>query len=227
LMRRGLEIEPHAGHLVLLSGADYPIRPIEELRAVLAANADAELLNLAALDRSTDRYQRKLRRRWWFDLPWPRHRALRRLVRGTLHHTVGHLPRALPEGPVWLGSQWWALTGACSRYVVESREDHRDLERFHRHAFAPDELHIQTVVGNSRFGARAGRKDLAAESIAVLANLHVLHYSLHKWFDERDFDRVANSRLFFVRKVSTERSGRLLDLIDARLLGEDPDSGQR
>jgi hypothetical protein len=49
----------------------------------------------------------------------------------------------------YFGSQWWGLSREAVEYFLNYIESHKDIFLFFRYSWAPDELLIQTILGNS------------------------------------------------------------------------------
>lgn len=217
-------------HLVLLSGACYPIRPLRELQALFAAAPEREFIRMGSVAEAGAAMRGRVCRYWLFDyidVPgrrWTPSVLLRRVVRKALHVVISPIRKKpssrLPHTELAHGSQWWAMTSACAAYVVKACRTRPDLWRFFATSFAPDEMLVHTIVANSPF-ARSTDKSRQPDDDhpASFANLHFIDRSLTKLFDEQDFDVIAASEYFFVRKVASERSTALLDRIDVELLG--------
>lgn len=57
--------------------------------------------------------------------------------------------KSLPEGvPIRIGSQWWALRASTVRRVMQLLRERRDLKRFFRTTWIPDETFFQTLVAH-------------------------------------------------------------------------------
>jgi hypothetical protein len=133
-------------YVYLLSGSDYPIRPLSQLRSFLQRQAGAEFIE--CVDPETVRWVRggpqQERYRYWHWVNWRSHpRLFSRLL--DLQRRLG-VRRELPGGmQPWMGSQWWVLTWDTCRAVLERSRD-PDVVRFFRRTWVPDELFFQTLV---------------------------------------------------------------------------------
>lgn len=205
-------------HLVLLSGADYPIKPAHEIEAFLFANKDHEFIKYIDVRESPDHYMKQIEVKHFRDPilaggGFPDRVA--RKVANSLKMSNKWDGKWIP----YFGSNWWALTPACCEKVLETAKKVPFIE-MNRRTFAPDEKFFHTIVGNSEFAAKSdGLQEFLGVGTCNLANLHIVDPSLAKWFTEEDFEQVASSDKFFVRKVRTGTSTDLLDRIDKELLG--------
>ena len=158
LVLRGLRYvleHTDAGWVVLLSGQDYPIRPVAEIeRSLAAANCDAfvEALPVPALGEYALRYHHR-----WRPVPepaWPVARAAARIT-GRVQR------RRMPSGP-WVGvrvrfpagfvchrgGDWFTLSRRALESVERSRRDQPELLEHFRRTLIPTEGYVQTVLAN-------------------------------------------------------------------------------
>lgn len=198
-----------ADYVLVVSGQDYPIKPVEALRAHLAlAQGKAFML--------------------FFALPNPDwtvpEAGLWRLNRR--HYRVGrfavHLPnrwtpflprRELPNGQLpFAGSNWWCLPSDCVRFVVEFLDANPRFVRFYRRAALPAESLFQTVLLNSPMRDRVVFNDLRY----IVWRPGASH---PETLDHSHLEYFETSPAFLARKFDAERDPDLLDVIDERLLG--------
>lgn len=141
---RSANVDPD--YVYLLSGADYPLRPLGELKTFLERHEGRNYIESVDAERhrwvTHGSQKSRFRYRHWFS--WKKHPFLYTLSI-ELQKVLG-LERKFPEGyRPHLGSQWWTLTWATCLAVLERAED-RDLMGFFRRTWVPDELFFQTVV---------------------------------------------------------------------------------
>lgn len=140
-------------YFVLLSGADYPLCPPEQVSAFFAANLGCEFINTvpmpdAGADKSLDRLTRYkvLSGRPW---TWPE-KAIRYLVGRTRFMPAERdVDRGLDGLAPYAGSSWWALTRETCEHLVRFVQERPRFVRFFQHAWYPDEAFFQTIVANS------------------------------------------------------------------------------
>lgn len=225
LLRAALSSGTSYSRLVLLSGACYPIRPIPELAAMFETAGDRNFIN--AIRVANAPFLIRQTQRWiWRDGIFPRrlrrtHRVIRieRIVRASFNLVMRALPRRAPPIPLFHGSSWWALTPEAAAYVLQVFDTRPNLRRFFAFTFSSDEKFIHSVLRSSLFSDTC---DPAIPDDGVglhkTANFHIIDPSLTKWFDENDIPLIQASDKFFVRKVRSETSDRLLDWLDANRL---------
>ena len=213
--------------LVYLSGQDYPIRPLAELEAELAASDFDGYLTWRHLDaRSPDGRRRQGRVRYlyrYFDLPgWEA--ALRlvlplnRLQNGfNVHLTYGprlgiraRFPGTASGRVPFVGSQWTTLRRRCAEQVAAAaRSRNTEVAHFER-TVCPDEAFAQTALindgsfrlanDNLRFVDFTGSRDGHARVLTCA-----------------DCAALVAGRYFFARKFDLAIDAAPLDWLDAHI----------
>jgi hypothetical protein len=197
---------PPPGHVVLLSGQDYPLRPAHEIDAFLAGRAGESLVEHFHLpsDRWADEHGGLDRIRY---LHYERVRYRTRMLRAPF------LRRSFPTGlEPHGGSAWCALTEEAARTLLAFGEQSPKAFRFFARVRAADELFIQTVLLNSPV-----RERVANETIHYIQWPGGSHPAT---FGREDFPQLAASGKLFARKFDTQVDADILDLIDRELLGQ-------
>lgn len=115
---------------------------------------------------------------------------------------------------VFMGSDYWALTYPCVKYVYKIMQDEKLLMNYFKYSFVPSEMCVQTIVFNSVFANQA----MQSEKYTGLPPLTPLHYIVYnkkiKVFDENDYEVLVICGKMFFRKAMTGKSDRLIGLID-------------
>lgn len=141
-----LASERDFSHVMLVSGADLPLRPLADLDAFLAANPDADIIESVELsekrwvmDGLTDE-----RFRLFHPFNWRKRQGLfdanveiQRFLK-----IKRRLPRKITPA---LGSQWWCLSRATVRKILDDPQL-PELKRFFRWSWIPDESFFQTLA---------------------------------------------------------------------------------
>ena len=209
-------------HLVLLSGSDYPIKPAHVIHDTFTSQPEREFIKYLDMRESPEHLLRQINRQWFMSPPWHGTSLLPRLASKAvvrLGNAIKMPNRWDPSIVPYYGSSWWALTPACCRYVVDYLRAHPSFRKMNRMTFCPEEHVFHSIIGNSSFAAKAdGLQPYQGRGLWRLANFHIVHESLTKWYTAADMDEVSASERLFVRKVKTGTSDGLLDLIDAKLL---------
>jgi hypothetical protein len=216
-MREALAYRLSFGYLVLLSGMDYPIKHPAEIKYYLYRQPFRQHINRLSVADSPEHYL-KLAKRYTFRDAWIPSRNLDKLLRKLASIAATPIKRELLQVTICTGSQWWAVTSDCGRFILKFANERQEYNRFFKYLNCPDEHYFQTIVQNSPFAAEAAPiLPYQGRGMWRTANLHVIHPSLRKVYTEQDFEEVMRSNRCFVRKVTTKLSTALLDRIDANL----------
>ncbi|WP_029276830.1 beta-1,6-N-acetylglucosaminyltransferase [Carnobacterium jeotgali] len=222
---------------VLLSGSDYPIKNSNDIYRFFEKNTNTEFIRGINLDKIKNKELFGLHIDLWqkHDYPWIKktNTTFFKIFRAVINKVLRkfHLPKAIRHHKfdLYHGSQWWALTDSCLRELINiyhSKE--RDYLIF-KIGFASDEKFFHTLFFNSSFANKnqvngpdqaIDIKDRAETTFqtSLLANIHIIDKSMTKWFSYEDFDEIMKSDKLFVRKVSTDKSKKLLEAIDQHIL---------
>lgn len=210
------EIREQAGefdYFILLSGQDYPIKPIQSLVDFLEKNKGKEFIGHGAVNKdgwkaAMSRYQyyhfRKNKNVWgWFFFA-----GLRQLMK------LSGIKRK-PPVPVWGGSQWFNITHAAFNYILDYTTANPEFTRYMKSCNFTDELFFQTILLNSPFknncindplryinwSKEPGKKNKSPEVIT-----------------QKDLTALQQSPGFFARKFDDHIDAVVLDELD-RVIG--------
>lgn len=117
---------------------------------------------------------------------------------------------------LYKGSSWWCITPQLAEYILKEYEQEPEITSYFHNSFCPAETLIQTIAFNSPF-----EKDciLSTENPQGLYSLTPLHYIEYRRairiFDETHFNTLMRSGKMFARKLVTDKSDKLMDMIDA------------
>jgi core-2/I-Branching enzyme len=190
--------------LILLSGQDYPIKSRSAIEAFFASHPHQSFIEHVAFPKPN-----------WPGGGWSRVQ---------MHWEVApegskcglqakaiqpEMPEPLPMGlHPHGGTQFWVMTAEAAAYVQEVTHIHPEVSRFFEHAFAPDEIYMQTLLACSPF----------AETLHN-GTLHFVKWSRpEKILTVGDLDELAASPHLFARKFDTRIDAKVLDFIDDRIL---------
>lgn len=208
--------------IVFLQGADYPIKPPSEIRSFFEQHRNTEFLRSCDVTESNDAYFKEMCRVIFFrnseDLP---HKLLEKLFQhGKIYLRSGLVP--LDGGQsvhAFWGSAQWAITGELADYIVQFYDKHPVFNRWFYHAFPTDEMYFSTVVMNSPFRSKTSREgpEPARKGLVNWRNLHYYEYpGSIRVYDETDYNFITGLQELYIRKVNTERSSILLNMLDER-----------
>ena len=122
--------------------------------------------------------------------------------------------RKMPLNLVPVGrSQWFTITPACAGYIVDYVRQHKQVERFFKMSWAPDEMIFQTILYNSPW-----KKDMVNDNLVYVdwsnggASPKVLTMA--------DADALDRSAKLFARKFNPEIDTEILDHLDKTITGK-------
>lgn len=209
-IRAVLRDAPECEYAVLLSGQDYPIRPVSELATFLEKSNGASFLENFAFPvpiwNDEGGYTRI--RRWHFNLPVTNagvHRLLKRLFNRVFNTTFPK--RSFPVGfQPYGGSQWWCLSRQCLEYIDTFCQSHQSFVRFFHFVRIPDEIFFHTILLNSSL------KDQVQNKRLTYVDWNGPPYPRVIMLDE--LPALCGSEYFFARKFDTALDTTILDQID-------------
>ncbi|MFZ9132198.1 MAG: DUF5928 domain-containing protein [Gemmobacter sp.] len=192
--RRALGAFPEATHFMLLSGDCWPIMPVRQIRAHLDADGRdriecADFLTSGWI--RTGLVEERLLYRHPFN-----ERTQRRLFYAGLwvQRRLG-LRRALPARlRIRIGSQWWCLRRQTLERVLDFGAKRRDVVRFFRTTWIPDETYVQTLVHHL-----VPEAEIDARPPTFLG---FTDYGMPVVFHDDHYDLLVRQDHFFARKIS-------------------------
>ena len=155
-------------YFALISGHDFPLRPVEEILAFFERAGSRSYLEHFPLPTPRWRFEGRDRTDFYTYTVLGRRetciprgedtsflsrrgRLLNEMlrVRGALKPTRHFPDYATPFG----GSQWWNLSRAAAGHVLDFLDEHPDYRRYHSHTLAPDEVFFQSILLGTGFAA--------------------------------------------------------------------------
>ena len=209
--------------VVLLSGQDYPIRPVGEIeRGLAAADFDAFVETRPVDPQSRDEFARRYYWRWR-RVPPGAGGIAKVAARGGLVHFramptgswVGMRTRRTPFGPDLVchrGSDWFTLSRRAVEAVDRFVADRPDVLAHYRRTLIPTESFVQTVLANDPSLRLSGdyRRFMIWDPPPAGAP-RVLRMT--------DLDAILASGADFARKFDETVDAAVLDEIDRRVHG--------
>ncbi|BCJ90334.1 glycosyl transferase [Terrihabitans soli] len=223
-LRHALQTYPGACRFVMLSAADYPIKPLGDIRDFLLANEDTDFIrvgrkvvwngptpqdhnlkfHIGDIELFNDRLS-----------PVPKMAAFARKL-------AAKIPRRPPRGYViYHGAMWWALSRKGAETVLRFADENTVFMRWIARARDRGEHFVQTALkadANTVISQDATRGD------ALPATLHGVHYidwsagGPHpKTLGLEDLPALVQTSALFARKFHPATSARVLDALDERI----------
>lgn len=217
--------QPH-DHIVVLSGSDYPLRPVEDFAAFLRDSPFRQHIRYFDVALSDDHYRRSTSRRHYRDLyifPRASRGSILSKINEAYRRTASqimrwHRPEPLPGGlSPMRGSLWVALTAECFDDIMKLTTPR--VERCLKRVFCPDEMYFHTMIAATRHAsdnAAGGVEPYPGRPPSLITNFHLIDDSLDKFFTIDDLEVIESSDRWFLRKVRPPSGDTLLDWLDAR-----------
>jgi hypothetical protein len=186
-------------YVTLLTGQDYPIKPIAYIERFFETRAPSSFMGFSPLPSDS----------------WSPRGGLDRIENWHLrlygHHRRLPVRRRFPSGlRPYGGGAYWCLSRECIEYVAGLVARRPDVVSFFRHVDIPDEIFFQTVLLNSPL-----------RDTIVNDNLRYIDWTRGRRpaiLEVRDFEALRASPKLFARKFDVSQDAVVLDLIDRHLL---------
>ena len=221
VLRSGIDYS----RVVCLSGQDYPLWSNERIHRYFDEHKDTEFIMGMNLTRCMNKtlLSRIVNYHFFRDLKWNSLWWKNKFIVAS-RILMKYLPlKKRPvvqiggkEAEIYSGSDYWALTLPCARYVYEKLCSEKELVRYFKTSFVPSELCIQTLVFNSPFASCALLYKEKFDGLPALTPLHYIRYtSFIKIMVPEDWQILQQSGKMFCRKVISGISDSLVEIIDA------------
>lgn len=212
LLKYGIQYSAGSDYFVLISGVDYPIRSKTFLYEQLSQGK--EFIDIAPVPvpyKPVERYEH-----YYFDFKRRNAKIWHPLIFAEVLLKKLRISRK-PPFRIYAGTQWFALTNDCVKYILRTVEEDSRYMQFFKHTLVPDEAFFQTIIGNSPF------KDKTAASLtytdwevpnppATIEERHIEFLKTHIEFNDEYGKRFP----YFARKFNDD-SKKLLQKIKYEL----------
>jgi hypothetical protein len=194
----------------LLSGQDYPIKPVATIYDFFARHQGYSFLSFE--DEDSPWWSHAKTRVEQYHTTYFKFKGqyfLQRLANRLLPRRTFPLPYDLYGSS---DSSWWTITGVCADYLVRFMDAHSGLRFFSMFTWGSDEFLIATILMNSPY----------KDSI-VNENYRYIDWSAGgpnpKILTAQDYNKLTQAHKLFARKFDIVEDQAILDLIDERLIG--------
>ena len=207
----------HYDYYHLLSGMDLPIKSQAEVHRFFDANKGKEFINYWEFKKST-----LSRFRYYTVFPEGEYRFRTRIINHIfkgLQMAVGYrINRGIDFR---FGSQWFSITDALARYVVENEDW---LEKTFRRTSTCDEIFLATLVWNSPFrhNLYVG-EPVKSQKEVNMSNMRFIDWTRgesirHPWtFRDSDYGLLKSVPHFWARKFDENVDGSIIDRLHHEL----------
>lgn len=196
----------------LLSGQDYPIKPVNEIHRFLARHIGYTFLSFERegsewWDVAKGRVE--LYHSAYFDFKG--RYQVQRIVSELLPKRKFPLSYTLYGGP---GAAWWTMGPDCAAYLVDFMDKHPHVNWFGRFTFCSDEFMIHTILMNSPL-----------KNNIINDNCRYMEWPVGKpnpkTLTLEDVESLSHTQKLFARKFDATKDAEVLDVIDKSLLNYD------
>ncbi|MDX1627155.1 MAG: beta-1,6-N-acetylglucosaminyltransferase [Fulvivirga sp.] len=193
----------------LISGQDYPIKPIEEIAEHYNQHLGASFFSLVDEDDTWwDHAITRINKYHMTNYDFKGRYLLQRFLNATLPNRKLPVFKTLYGGP---RATWWTVSSDCMRYIIQFMKENKKLIRFSKFTWAPDEFLIPTIVMNSDF------RDSVIKDSGVYIDWSQ-GGSNPKVLTIEDYPQLKKSDKLTARKFDTRVDTEILDRIDKELL---------
>lgn len=215
------------GHCVLLSGQDYPIKPVGQIENFLFRNNEKNFISVEKIEevwnerecgRRTKYYRINLsvNKGDYVLLRYPGRDAIGMLLNKRISlgaYVKLFSPRKI-NIELYGGSQWWTINfrtlRKLNRYIEANR---RKLFDYFRDMNCADEIFFHSIIKE----LEKTDKTIFLEGSITYANWQPQNSFSPEIFTREDYDLLHHQpdHILFARKFDLHRNGKILDLIDA------------
>ena len=206
---------PTFTHALLLTGQDYPIKPVATIRSFFDANRGRSFISWSAGDPPSKSSDRRGNRQWYWDGDLNRLTVRHYLVRGRFIHLPNRYVPFFPhkrfpaEWRPYQGLAYSCLSSEAVAHVRDLKETRPDVIRSFRRVFIPDEFFFQMALLNSPLKTAVVNEDLRYMTWEGYRPATIRSSDLHD---------LADSPKLFARKFDASVDANILDLVDSTLL---------
>ena len=214
-------------YFVLLSGQDFPLRPMGEIVEFVREAGSRSYIEHFALPAPHWRFDGRDRTDFYtYDLLGRRETCIPRgedvsflnrkglLLNELLRMRTAFKPtrRFPPYVRPFGGSQWWNLSHAAADYVLRFVHEHPGYRRYHEHTILPDEVFFQSILLGTEF---IGRQEVVndAQRFAIWPD----GASHPRTLTTDDLTAMLESEKLFARKFDASVDSAVLVELAARV----------
>jgi len=197
----GLDI----GYINLLSGSDYPLKRADEIHGFFQEHNGKSFMEFESVTQQWTEAVPRLTQYHLTNYHFPGKYLVQKWMNKLLP------ARTMPDNLVAVGrSQWMSLSMDAAKHILAYLNAHREVVRFFKHTWAPDEIIFQTILYNSGFRDKM-----------VNDNLRYIRWEEGKaspeTFTAQDKDALLNSGALFARKFDMNKNPEILDYLDKKI----------
>src|SRR5580704_2444075 len=149
-LKQILETRIRYDFISIMSGQDYPIKPVAEIHHTIEKNAGRNFINYEEGDEWWSHAISRINKYHFTNFGFRGRYRLQFFLNALLPLRKFPLPYKLYGGPK---AMCMTLSNECATYVLDFIESNKKLRRFMRFTWGPDEFIVPTIIMNSKFKA--------------------------------------------------------------------------
>ncbi len=207
-------------YLFLLTGQDYPIKNNEYIQERLQSSHNKSFIDFSPIPDPNARNWEDSFIYWHFHwggrhIAFPKKNSIYAPVFKELWNFLVDKITARRKFPIGFspfhGLAYWSLSYDCVEYIHHFFIKNIEYLKFFHHVQIPDEIIFHSVLLNSPYKNKLVNNDL-----------RYIHFPKNSYHPEilktNDFDKLMQSSDLFARKFDVNVDGKILDIIDEKIL---------
>ena len=203
-LKQILETRIRYDFISIMSGQDYPIKPVAEIHHTIEKNAGRNFINYEEGDEWWSHAISRINKYHFTNFGFRGRYRLQFFLNALLPLRKFPLPYKLYGGPK---AMCMTLSNECATYVLDFIESNKKLRRFMRFTWVPDEFIVPTIIMNSKFKATV-----------INNNFYYIDWSKGganpKTLLKEDYALLLSSDKLFARKFDMKEDAIILDMLD-------------
>lgn len=159
LIKSALYSKKKYNHLILLSGADYPIKSKENIYNYFINRKGKEIIRGYFIEESKCPHCYDKIQKYRIMDTLVKNSYMNKVLKRIMNLILAPLKKkifieidGIKIKPCY-GSQWWAITQECANYILNLSNNNKRLDKYFKTSFAPDEMYFHTIIFNSNFAS--------------------------------------------------------------------------
>jgi hypothetical protein len=206
-LREVLENEVPYNFISVMSGQDYPIKPVTDMFDLLGKNAGRNFISYEEGSDWWDHAITRIKKYHFTNFGFRGRYRIQFFLNAMLPVRKFPLPYKLYGGP---RAMCMTLSSDCAGYLCSFISSNKRLRRFIRFTWGPDEFVIPTLIMNSRF-----------KNTVINDNFYYIDWSKGgtspKTLNVEDYELLIHSDKMMARKFDIAQDSVILDMLDNEL----------
>lgn len=201
----------------LISGQDYPLKSQKEIHEFFHRHSGMEFISCTPMQPSC---AERIKFYYYFQDAFGGRTLFNKVVKEISIRVQRLLKTDRTKGKFntyGIGAQWFSITDRMARYVVSCK---RQIEENFYKCYCADEIFLQTIWLNAPFYSEELRYHSGIRDNPYIDEIYFDVMRATDWkrgtpyvFDEKDYELLINSGCLFARKMSEEKSMKLIYML--------------